>query len=150
MVPLGWPVVPEVKAISAISSAAVSTLAKPAGFAAIAASSVAPSPPVPSGVKYLTSLSRGDSLWVCWASSARARSHRQWSMRAFSTMKESSRARSSGMVATQTPPALRIASQAAAIIGLLGPRSSTRLPGTRPISSTSTRAIASALALSSA
>jgi hypothetical protein len=54
------------------------------------------------------------------------------------------------MVATEMAPALRMASQAAAIIGLFGPRSSTRFPGTMPMSSTSTRAIASALALRSA
>ena len=44
------------------------------------------------------------------------------------------------MVATQTPPAFITAIQAAAIIGLLAPRSSTRLPGFSPISRTSTLA----------
>ena len=44
------------------------------------------------------------------------------------------------MVATQTPPAFITANQQAAIIGLLGPRRSTRLPGLRPISRTSTLA----------
>ncbi|MNW06662.1 hypothetical protein D3C71_2031050 [compost metagenome] len=53
----------------------------------------------------------------------------------------SSLARSSGIVGTVTKPALIAASQDAAIIGLFGPRSSRRLPGTRPMSSVSTRAM---------
>ena len=52
-----------------------------------------------------------------------------------------SRDRSRAMVVTATPPALITASQAAASQGLFGPRSSTRLPGTRPKSSVSTWAI---------
>ena len=40
--PLAWPVVPEVKATSATSSAAVSQLSKVAGFFAIIASSPSP------------------------------------------------------------------------------------------------------------
>ena len=47
---------------------------------------------------------------------------------------------SSAMVVTATPPALSTANQAAISHGLFGPRSSTRLPGTRPKSSVSTRA----------
>ena len=50
----------------------------------------------------------------------------------------SSRARSAAIVVTTTPPALSTPSQAATVHGLLGERSSTRLPGTRPRSSTST------------
>ena len=50
-------------------------------------------------------------------------------------------ARSSGMVATTTPPAFITAKRAATIIGLLGARSSTRLPGTRPSRATSTLAM---------
>ena len=53
----------------------------------------------------------------------------------------SSFARSSGIVATHTPPAFITANQHAAIIGLFGPRSRTRLPGLRPISRTSTFAM---------
>ncbi|MOA68718.1 hypothetical protein D3C78_1964690 [compost metagenome] len=53
----------------------------------------------------------------------------------------SSLARSSGMVGTVTSPALIAASQDAAIMGLLGPRSNRRLPGTRPMSSVSTWAM---------
>ena len=44
----------------------------------------------------------------------------------------SSLARSSGMVATATAPACTTASQASAMPMELPPRSSTRLPGTRP------------------
>jgi hypothetical protein len=51
IVPLGWPVVPEVKAMSAMSSAAVSIFAKPEGLVAIAASSPAPAAPAPRGLK---------------------------------------------------------------------------------------------------
>ena len=61
--------------------------------------------------------------------------------RDLSTICFNSFARSIGMVPTAISPALITASQEAAIMALLGPRSSTRLPGTRPRSSTSTRAI---------
>jgi len=57
------------------------------------------------------------------------------------TTSVSSLARSSGMVATHTPPAFITANQHAAIIGLFGPRSSTRLPGLRCMSRTSTLAM---------
>ena len=62
-------------------------------------------------------------------------------------MAVSSRARSSGMLPTAMPPALTTANQHAASIGELAPRSSTRLPGTRPRSSTSTCAMRLACAL---
>ena len=62
----------------------------------------------------------------------------------------SSLARSSGMVATAMPPALTTANQQAASIGVFGARSSTRLPGTSPRSSTSTCAMRLACACSSA
>jgi len=42
-----------------------------------------------------------------------------------------------GIVVTATPPALMTANQLATSHGLFGPRSSTRLPGARPIPSTS-------------
>ena len=51
----------------------------------------------------------------------------------------SSPARSSGIVATTTPPASRIPNQQAISSGEFGPCSSTRLPGTRPSSPTSAR-----------
>jgi hypothetical protein len=53
-------------------------------------------------------------------------------------MSPSSLARSSGIVATATSPARTTASQASAMPIELPPRSSTRLPGTRPRSCTST------------
>ncbi|MNN54111.1 hypothetical protein D3C81_1689060 [compost metagenome] len=62
----------------------------------------------------------------------------------------SSFARSSGMVGTAISPAFSVASQQAAIIRLFGPRSSTRLPGTSAISSTSTWAMRLTSAASSA
>ena len=68
------------------------------------------------------------------------------------TSRRSSRARrsgSSGMVVTATPPAFSTANQQATSHGSLGPRSSTRLPGTSPRSSTSTAAIWFACARSS-
>jgi hypothetical protein len=65
-------------------------------------------------------------------------------------MSPSSRARSSGMVATATPPALTTASQASAMPIELPPRSSTRLPGTMPRSSTSTRQMRSTRSRTSA
>jgi hypothetical protein len=66
-----------------------------------------------------------------------------------SAVKQISLGRSSGMVQTTTPPAFRMANQHATIIALLGPRSSTRLPGTTPKSSTSTWAIRFAVSSSS-
>jgi hypothetical protein len=51
---------------------------------------------------------------------------------AFWMMSVSSFARRRGMVATQMAPAFITANQHAAIIGLFGPLSSTRLPGFNP------------------
>ena len=62
----------------------------------------------------------------------------------------SSLARSSGMLPTAMPPALTTANQQAASIGEFGARSSTRLPGTSPMSRTSTWAMRLAWACSSA
>ncbi len=59
----------------------------------------------------------------------------------WSTISVSSLARSSGIVPTAMPPAFSTANQHAACSGVFGERSSTRLPGTRPRSSTSTRAM---------
>ena len=58
-------------------------------------------------------------------------------MRALPAMYSISRARKVGIVVTATPPAFSTAYQAAASIGWLPERSITRLPGTRPSSSTS-------------
>ena len=57
MVPLGGPVVPEVKAISATSSAAVSQLSKPAGLSLANRSTSAS--PSPVAVKYKQVSRRG-------------------------------------------------------------------------------------------
>ena len=51
MVPFGLPVVPEVKAISTVSSAAVRTFSKVTGFADIRRSSSAPAPGSPEPLK---------------------------------------------------------------------------------------------------
>ncbi len=53
------------------------------------------------------------------------------------------------MVPTAMPPAFITANQLAACIGLLAARSRTRLPGTSPISPTSTPAIRLAFSSSS-
>jgi hypothetical protein len=79
--------------------------------------------------------------WAAAASSSSSRlSHSAWLIWALWMISVSSFARRSGMVATHTPPAFMTANQHAAIIGLFGPRSRTRLPGLRPISRTSTLA----------
>ena len=126
--------VPEVNAISATSSAAVSTLRNVAGWRAASASSESGA----SSYQYLICPSVGQPGSAAVSSCARRRSHSAWVTSALLTMSVSSLARNSGMVATATPPALITANQLAAIIGLFGPRSSTRLPGTSPISRTST------------
>ena len=51
MVPLGWPVVPEVKAMSATSSLAVSTFSKSEDLAPALSSSSAPPPASPEPLK---------------------------------------------------------------------------------------------------
>ena len=144
-VPLGVPVVPEVNAISAGSSAAVSTLPKVPGLVAQRASSE----PASSSYQYLTCLSPGQACNAAMSSASSRLSQSAWVTCALATISVSSLARSSGMVPTTMPPALNTPNQQAAIIGLLGPRSSTRLPGLRPMSSTSTRAIRLACARSS-
>ena len=142
----GWPVVPEVKAMMQVSSAAVSTLAKLSGLAAIAASSPLPAAPLNSR----NCVSVGHCARANSSSSANRASTRACVISALATMVVSSRARSRGIVPTAMPPALTTPNQHAANIGLLAPRSSTRLPGTRPMSSTSTRAMRLARRCSSA
>ena len=63
-------------------------------------------------------------------------------------MVASSFARSSGMVGTAMQPAFQTARMDAAIIGVLAPRSSTRLPGTRRMVARSTPAMRSTLSSS--
>ena len=132
MVALGLPVVPEVNAIMATSSAAVATEAKSPGFwPARLVRSPGWSPP------YGTT---GRSGRPVVRSQVKRWSHRARVGLAISPMVASSVARSSGMVETVTAPALTTPSQQATSHGLFGPRSSTRLPGTMPKSSVSTRA----------
>ena len=151
---LGCPVVPEVKAIRQTSVAAVSTAVKPSGWAAMAASSeapqAAPGPCVPGPWKCITRCSVVHSARARSSSSASRASHSAWEICALSTMVTSSRARSKGIVPTAMPPALNTARKQAASIGLLAPRSRTRLPVTRPKSCTSTRAMRSTCRCSSA
>ena len=133
MAALGRPVVPDVNAIMATSSAAVATAAKSPGFpAARWARSSGPSPP--NVTMPQAGHARVGQLPVNRWSHRASRGCATWQMVV------SSLARSSDMVATATPPALSTPSQHAASQGLFGPRSSTRLPGTRPRSSVSTRA----------
>ena len=136
IVPLGLPVVPEVKAISATSSAAVSTLAKLGGLAA------------PCAPRAGAGAGRARAVEV-----ADPRAHRRARARLLELVGEArvaqrvrdlrlvddrrrARARAAAAwCATAMPPAFSTANQQAASIGLLAPRSSTRLPGTRPRSS---------------
>jgi hypothetical protein len=135
MVALGTPVVPEVKASRQVSSAAVSTASNALEWRAIAASSALAAPP-----KSSRCFNTGCASAASSSSAASSASHSAWLTWPMPMMAASSRARSSGMVATAMPPAFITANQQAAIIGVFGARSSTRLPGTRPRSCTSTRA----------
>ena len=105
--PLGAPVVPEVKAMIATSSAAVSTGSKVprVGSSSITRTSSRPTSP------------------------ARSRAASATVTRALVVTFSISRARSSGIVATATPPASRMPSQHAIASGVLGACSSTRCPG---------------------
>ncbi len=130
MVAFGRPVVPEVNASSATSSAAVRTASKLVGCAAarrVRSSSASP----PKAMTGMPSAAASRSSRNRWSHSATV-------VRAISWMVRSSPARSSGMVVTTTAPALSAPNQHAVSQGLFGPRSSTRLPGTTPRSSTST------------
>ena len=132
-------------AISAVSVASVATSANVDGFSADRAST-------PSAASVSNSAMRssvGHAGRARSSSSASRASHSACEASALVTMSVSSFARRSGIVATAIAPAFMIANQHAAIIGLLGPRSSTRLPGTMPRSSTSSCAIRFARASSS-
>ena len=116
------------------SSADVSTFLKVAGWRAIAASS----PSAVASLKQRVCCSVGHAGSASRSSATSRASHSAWLTCAFWMIWVSSLARSMGMVPTAIPPALMTPNQQAANIGLLGARSSTRLPGTRPISLTST------------
>jgi len=136
-VPLGLPVVPEVKAIKATSSAAVSTFAKLPGFRAASASRESGAP----SRQYTAVFSIGHAGSAAFSSASRRLSHSACVTLALRMISVSSFARRSGMVATAIPPAFITANQHAAIQGLFAPRRSTRLPVARPMSSVSTRAM---------
>ena len=147
IVPLGLPVVPEVNAISAVSSAAVSTAANVAGLVAIRASR--PSAAVPAEVD-----DRRQRRALC----GRAASSSSREPRVAERVRDLGLGDDVGQLLraeqrhrpTAMPPALSTANKHAAYIGLFGARSSTRLPGTSPRSSTRTRAMRFAWASSSA
>ena len=140
-VPLGWPVVPLVKAMTAGSSAAVSTGSNVAGFAAMSRSSSAPAPASPEPLNCTTRCTMPVLSRAPDSSSMRRSSHSANRTCALLMIGSSSSLRSNGMVATATPPAFTTPNQQATSIGLLGARSRTRLPGARPRSSTSTLAM---------
>ena len=147
IVAFGTPVVPEVKPSRQVSSAAVSMVSKCALWRAIATSRL----PAPSALlKCPMWRSRGAASAASRSSSASAASHSACVTCAISRMGFSSFARSSGIVATAMAPAFITANQQAASMALFGARNSTRLPGTRPISRTSTLAMRLALSCSSA
>ena len=129
MVPLGTPVVPEVKLIRQTSSAAVSQAANGASWAAMRCSSSAPAAP-----KH----NIGGHVDTPSSSPRKPCAHSTAFTSALMIIVDSSRARSSGMVGTAMQPAFSTASRQAAIMGVFAPRSSTRLPGIRPRSARST------------
>ena len=137
MQPLGRPVVPEVKAISATSSAAVSTARYGSGRRAgeRAAGRPGASPP------YVVIRSPGTSALA--RSSTDRTSHSAWLHPGDRADRGAARAaRCAASTVTATAPAFSTASQQAASQGVVGPRSSTRLPGTTPSSPVRTWAIA--------
>lgn len=129
MHPLGRPVVPEVKAISATSSAAESTAGYGVSGAVRCSRSSGASPP------YVVMRSPGISA-LARSSTARM-SHSACRTSAISHMVLSSCGRCWASTVTATAPAFSTASQQAASQGVVGPRNRTRLPGTTPRSSVS-------------
>ena len=135
--PFGSPVVPEVKAMIATSSAPVGTASKPSAGGndsrpySRTARSTAPPPPRADLARDRASTSACETC-------------------ALAITFVSSPARRSGIVATTMPPASRIPNQPAISSGEFGPCRRTRLPGHEPLSSTSAAATADARARSSA
>ena len=129
----------------ATSSAAVSQVSKVAGLPAIRRSSSAvasaPDPNVtlrPPGAR----ITRAGGFHRELAIGRDPRVAQRQRTRALSAMEVSSLGAQQRHRGTRrSPPALSTPNQHAAIIGLFGPRSSTRLPGTSPRSSTSTWAM---------
>jgi hypothetical protein len=142
IVPLPRPVLPEVKAMMAMSSAAVSQFTNVADLPCMSDSRAS----VAFELKWITRVFfRGDpSSWLrnaCWHSVAFRVSQSASVICALSAIAISSRQRSSGAVFTATPPALMTANQQATSRGEFGARNSTRFPGTTSRSSIRTCAI---------
>jgi len=130
IVALGLPVEPEVKAMSAVSLAAVSTALKGVSQAVIRASS----PSADGWLQYTICCNTGQRCCAASSSASSRLSQIATATCAFSITSTNSFSRNRGMVATATSPALMIANQQTAIIALFALRNSTRLPGTSPIS----------------
>ncbi len=129
MVAFGRPVVPEVNASSATSSAEVATSSWVVGWPSRRALRPVS---VPNSTTRTPRSPDSPSVPSTNRASTSARSSR-----AISWMVASSPGRSNGIVVTATAPALSTPNQHAVSHGLLGPRNSTRLPGTMPSPSTS-------------
>ncbi len=139
--PLGLPVVPDVKAIRATSSAAVGTASNGPSGAGRRSRSSRESPP------YVAMRRPGTSAFT--RSSTQRMSHRACRTSASAQTVASSCGRCWASTVTATAPAFSTASQQAASQGVVGPRSSTRLPGTTPRSPVSRCASRSTRARSS-
>ncbi len=135
---LGVPVVPEVKASSAMSVAAVGQGALCTHWRAAMASSECgtSTSPVLNTSSVMPAVA-GSAMSAVLSSSCSFKSHSASTGFALAMMAPSSLARSSGMVATAIRPACTVANQASAMATELPPRSKTRLPGTRPSSTVS-------------
>ena len=143
IVAFGRPVVPDVNASRATSSAAVSTSSN------VDRPSVGQEIEVAAGLRRRTRRPRMPGMSAPTRSSRKRWSHSARSTAAISATVRSSPGRSSGIVVTTTAPALSTPNQQATNHGLFGPRSRTRLPGTTPSSSTRTCATWFALLSSS-
>ncbi len=137
IVPFGRPVVPEVNAIMHTSSDAVSTLSNVSRCFAMRADRLAG----PSSCESTTVVRLGHDGRAASSSSMSRLSQIACVISAAVMTSTSSLARSSGIVVTTTQPAFTTPSQHAAMTSLLKPRSSTRLPGMRPRSLSSTFAM---------
>ena len=133
MVAFGLPVVPEVNASMQTSSAAVSTGMWTLEASATNCSRSSGSAPPNTSVSPAKLATPDHSSTNRWSTNANCTC-------AMSTIFSSSPVRNSGIVVTTTAPIRTTASQVTASHGLLGPRRSTRFPGTTP-SATKTLAV---------
>ena len=127
--PFGLPVVPEVKAISAGSSAVVAAAGTKSGALSMRRERSS---------AWMMCFSDGASLRACSSSPARCASTIACVTFALSRITASSCARSIGIVPTATPPARNTPHQTGIESFVLEECTSTRLPGTRPNSFVST------------